>query len=188
MNNKKLDMNGLGLIVLLGYQNDARGKLHNIALERAREALSQARQHPQHRLLCTGGFGTNFNQSRHPHGELMQAWLQNQGVEKSRFLPYAPSRNTYEDGKYCSAAIARFNISTIYLVTSDFHIQRGFLWIRLFNPTVSVQCYPSATNTEQANLRQLQNHEQQALKRFYQDFPETPKLATLYPWQSLGLS
>lgn len=170
--------------VLLGYKNSPQGELHPIMQQRARKAQETAQEF-QTPIVCTGGWGPAFNQHAFPHALHVQNWLQSNGVTPEQFLPYAASRNTYEDGKLCGNIIRLFKVKTVYLVTSDFHIQRGFLWLRHFSPQVSLIPAPSETAVPDKEMQQLLAHEQQAIARFYQDFPGTPSLDTLWDWHRL---
>ena len=186
-NTQKQTPNSTELLILLGYKNTPDGKLHAISQQRANTALAVA-QHTRCRLLCTGGFGSQFNQSSFPHGLLLQEYLQQQGIASQRFLPPALSRNTYEDGKFSTGHCQQYNIRRILLVTSDFHVQRGYLWLRHFNPGIAIHCCPAPTPATEPNIDALLAHERQAVAQFYRDFPDTPPLTQLYDWQSLGIA
>lgn len=174
------------ITIVLGYKNTPQGELHPIMQQRANKAaeIAQAHQTP---ILCTGGWGVKFNQHPFPHALHVQRWLQNQGIAASQFLPYAASKNTYEDGKLCADIIRLFHVERINLVTSDFHMQRGFLWLRHFNPQLTINCFPAITDIAPEDFVALLEHEKRAIARFYQDFPETPPLDTLYDWQALPI-
>ncbi|BDX08609.1 YdcF family protein [Planctobacterium marinum] len=170
--------------VLLGYKNSPEGELHPIMQQRARKAQETAQKF-ETPIVCTGGWGATFNQHVFPHALHVQKWLQANGVKSEQFLPYAASRNTCEDGKLCADIIRLFKIKTVYLVTSDFHIQRGYLWLRHFSPQVTLIPTPSETEAPGEEMQKLLVHEQQAKARFYQDFPGTPSLDALYNWSEL---
>ena len=173
------------LTVVLGYKNTATGELLPVMQQRARKAqeVAQTFQTP---IVCTGGWGATFNRHVYPHALHVQNWLQTNGVKAEQFLPYAASRNTYEDGKLCGDIIRLFKVKTVYLVTSDFHIQRGYLWFRHFSPELRIIPKPAETRLSENELQPLLAHEQQAIARFYQDFPDTPSLDVLYNWSELA--
>ena len=184
------------VIVVLGYKNEACGKLHPIAIHRANKGVEVAKaniqRHQNIRLVCTGGFGNKFNQSNTAHGQLIQHHMQNKGLTKPLFLPHAPSHNTYEDGKFCAQITHSRKISEILLVTSDFHMKRGFLWFYHFNPGIKIHCCPAVTQSPETQITDsdmdtLIQHEKRAIKSFYHDFPKTPPLPMLYDWDQLNL-
>lgn len=174
------------ITLVLGYKNTAQGELLPVMQQRAKQALRIAQQFNTP-ILCTGGWGEKFNQHPCAHASHVQRWMQQQGAPATQFLPYAASRNTYEDGKLCAQAIRLFNVKKVYLVTSDFHIQRGFLWLRHFSPHIDIICKPSETVITEPSRNTLYAHERQAIAQFYRDFPDTPAVETLYDWSSLGL-
>lgn len=174
------------IAVVLGYKNQPSGGLHDIATQRAEKALEVVSNQPC-KIICTGGFGENFNQSSQSHAAHLMAWLQQKGIPKSQFLPPSLSRNTYEDGKFTATTIATQAVARLHLITSDFHLQRGYLWLKLFMPETHLVCHPAQTKVNPAILRALLHHEQQAIKNFYRDFPTFPPLATLQDWQQYTL-
>lgn len=178
-------------IVVLGYKNKPDGTLHPISQQRANQAFELAQrliaQEQTVKLLCTGGFGGNFNQSNIAHGQLVQNFLCDLGLSQQQFLPFANSKNTYEDGRFCAERIELITIKKLILVTSDFHIKRGFLWLHHFCPNVNIICKPAKTMIKEQELAKLIAHEKRAINRFYQDFPDTQTLEQLYDWNSLHL-
>lgn len=174
------------ITIVLGYKNTPEGELLPIMQQRAQMAQSVA-QNFKTPIVCTGGWGASFNQHVFPHALHVQRWLQANGVQPSQLLPYAASRNTYEDGKLCADIIRLFKVETVYLVTSDFHIQRGFLWLRHFSPNIDIIPQPAKTQASAAELEILVAHEKQALAKFYEDFPDTTALAKVYDWATLEL-
>lgn len=179
------------IIIVLGYKNSPTGELHAIAQQRAVKAAEIASQQSGN-IICTGGFGENFNQSATAHGMLIQHFLVNLGVNRARFLSHAPSRNTYEDGRFC-ADIIETQVKTgkkteeIHLITSDFHIRRGFLWLHHFCPQLRIVCHPAKTQVSSKEMQTLLAHEDKAIANFYRDFPETPDLNAMYQWNNLQL-
>ena len=173
--------------VLLGYKNSLNGTLADIAEQRVEKAFDVL-INLQVPIICTGGFGENFNQSNQAHALHLQSALMNKGINASRFLPPSLSRNTYEDGKLTSETLTNKKVSRLHLITSDFHIQRGYLWMKLFMPEVDVLCHPATTFAKESELISLQEHEIQAIKNFYRDFPDFPPLETLEDWSQYKLS
>ena len=84
------------VIVVLGAQNDASGRLSPMALARAQGALEQYRRRPGARLIVTGGYGS-FNRAPQPHAHYMAAHLIEQGVDPGDILARVESAHTVED-------------------------------------------------------------------------------------------
>lgn len=179
------------IIIILGYKNESDGTLHPISQQRANKAFAVAQEFSSRsqavKLLCTGGFGDAFNQTDTSHGSIVQTYLEDLGLHKQLFLPIAASQNTYEDGKLCAELLHDMTVNNLILVTSDFHIQRGFLWLNHFSPKGSITCEPAITKTDKPKLTSLLAHEKRAITLFYQDFPATQPLEQLYDWHSLDL-
>ena len=177
------------IVIVLGYKNHPDGTLHPISQQRARKAFEVTQectsQQTPVKLLCTGGFGRHFNQNINSHGLLVQKYLEKMGLKKQLFLPIIASQNTYEDGKLCAEQLSNESVNELILVTSDFHIQRGFLWLNHFCPQLSITCAPAKTKTNDIELKKLLAHEKQAIDIFYHDFPNTQNLEQLYDWDSL---
>lgn len=167
-------------IVVLGHQNDASGVLSNIAKQRCDRALDLASLEQPY--ICTGGIDKHFNTTSQPHSHYLRTYLQKNCAQALSFLPLVHSRNTYEDGKLTAEIVNKHQITKLTLVTSDFHLERAFLWTKYFMPAVGITCFPSKTQTQQAHYEQLLAHEEQAVKRFYLDFPDFPKASFFTDW------
>ncbi|XOV79959.1 MAG: YdcF family protein [Aestuariibacter sp.] len=169
-------------IVVLGHKNSSAGQLSDIAQARCKVAF-QLYQKTQLKLICTGAFGDKFNNTSRSHAQHLQAYLHQLGVPTAKFLASTMSHNTYEDGKLTAKIIEQHLISHIHLVTSDFHLQRAFLWFKLFNGELKITPCSATTIATETQLQQLHGHEKQALINFYRDFPDFPDVASFQDWQ-----
>jgi uncharacterized SAM-binding protein YcdF (DUF218 family) len=86
----------MDLIIVLGAQNDAQGRLSAMALARARGALEVYRECTGRRLVVTGGYG-HFNPAPLPHAHYMARYLIAQGVDPTDILAQVESAHTVED-------------------------------------------------------------------------------------------
>jgi uncharacterized SAM-binding protein YcdF (DUF218 family) len=86
----------MDLIIVLGAQNDAQGRLSAMARARARGALEAYRRRAGSRLVVTGGYG-HFNPAPLPHAHYMAAHLIEQGVDPDHILARVESAHTVED-------------------------------------------------------------------------------------------
>lgn len=170
-------------ILVLGYKNDAFGELLPVAKQRCEKAVQLYHANPIP-IVCTGGFGENFNTTPEPHAEHLKRYITGLGVPLEMFGPHVLSRNTNEDGKFTQAALAKIPKTEIHLVTSDFHFQRAFLWMKHFTPKTKVSCHPAKTVVADDELTMLRDHEKQAIKNFYRDFPNAQSVESFPDWHS----
>lgn len=116
-------------------------------------------------VLCTGGFGPNFNTAKHPHALYAKRFLLENGVAEADFLTEALSRNTVEDAQLSLLQVRKASLDHITIVTSDYHLPRSkFIFDKLFT---SYQLEYAGANSSELNksiLERLQAHEARALK------------------------
>lgn len=170
-------------IVVLGHQNDEHGKLSDIAMQRCQQAFSLYQSAPLN-LICTGASGASFNPTDVPHAEHLQTALLDMGVHHSHFLPQTLSHNTYEDAKLTTQTVEKYNLHKLFLVTSDFHLHRAFLWFKLFAAHTPIIPCAAKTETNAMHHAKLLAHETQAIKNFYRDFPDFPEVTSFSDWSS----
>jgi uncharacterized SAM-binding protein YcdF (DUF218 family) len=159
----------LTIVVVLGSPNDDQGRLHTVAVERCRLAAQLARDNPTAKLLLTGGFGPHFNTTTSPHTIYLKQKLLTLGVEETRFVPDAHSRNTIEDASLSKPIVLAHHGGLLVVVTSDYHVARArFLFERQYADTdiklVFVSCETDEAHCD-LELAPLKAHEKRALER-----------------------
>ena len=133
-----------GTIIVLGSQNDARGRLSAMGLSRVSKALEVFFKQPDHKLLLTGHFGWNFNRTKTPHSEYMKRFFLKHGVALTNILPSAKSTNTIEDLLLAKKIIDKHKLKDISLVTSKFHMPRAkLLASKIFGKHYRLQFIPA---------------------------------------------
>ena len=112
-------------IVVLGYGLEGNGEMKPELLGRLQTALNCAEKYPNAYVLCSGGGARgDFTEA----GQ-MSKWLMEQGVAEERIIVECTSNNTSKNARY-SCRILREEypqIRSLALVTSDYHIRRGYL-------------------------------------------------------------
>ncbi len=155
------------VIVVLGSPNDPQGRLYSVARERCHLAALLAGANPAAKLLLTGGFGEHFNTAPLPHAEYLRRTLTGLGVEPSRYLPDALSRNTIEDASLSKPIVLAHSGTGLLVVTSDFHVPRArFLFEREFRESCITVAFVACETDERAcelDLVALKQHERRAL-------------------------
>lgn len=154
-------------IVLLGAPNDEEGRLSSIAEERCALALRECRLHPDALVLPTGGFGDHFNTTDKPHAYYTRRLLVAEGVDEARFLPHAESRNTVEDAALAAPVLAQAGVTSVIIVTSDFHVARAEFLFKLALPeSTEILFAPATTHLPEDELERLRAHERGALAHY----------------------
>jgi uncharacterized SAM-binding protein YcdF (DUF218 family) len=156
----------MDLIIVLGAQNDAQGRLSAMALARARGALEEYRRRPGSRLVVTGGYG-RFNPAPLPHAEYMARYLIAQGVDPGDILARVESAHTVDDAALPRQFLRAFidpGPTTIVVVTSRFHVPRArLIFEHFYDPALLVLVgTPDAVSPQR--LRELCAHEREQIE------------------------
>ena len=114
------------VVVILGAENDASGRLSEMTVERARGGLREYWKRPGSKLLLTGGYGL-FNQAAEPHAVYLARYLVEQGLDARDLLPFAISAHTVEDAALAQKILADYAVQAITIVTSEVHLARARL-------------------------------------------------------------
>lgn len=151
------------ILVTLGAPNTITGQLSAIAQQRMDACI--ATYQAGDRILCTGGWGTHFNQAPRPHAYYAQHYLMSKGVPSGAFIEMALSSNTVDDAVKTKAIIEQYPNHSIVVITSDFHKERAELIFReILNWTdLSFIGAESIMSDDERNA--LIAHEQQAIKQ-----------------------
>jgi uncharacterized SAM-binding protein YcdF (DUF218 family) len=117
-------------IVILGSAVDpsvsqARGVIAlNSYAERLTVALELAREHPEARVLFSGGIGA-LSQAEPPEAPLAGRFLVEMGLDPARLLLESRSRNTFENAVYSKALATPTPEQHWLLITSAWHMPRA---------------------------------------------------------------
>lgn len=152
-------------IVVLGSQNDENGALSPIAQARCDKALQVYKMYPSSLVLCTGGFGANFNVTAQPHGYYTRQYLIEKGIAAGVFLDIAASRFTIEDATLSKPILDEKGISSFKVVTSDFHMPRVKLIFKQFFSHYTVEFIEADTPLPKTAIQRLIAHEAFAIER-----------------------
>ena len=122
-------------LILLGGQLNADGSMREELIGQLRVGLNCAKQYPNAYVVCTGGGTAKENKDVTEAGQ-MGAWLlENNGLEADRLILEDQSRSTIENAQFTLDILLKEypGISSIAIVSSDYHIARGSL---LFETTM----------------------------------------------------
>jgi len=157
-------------IIVLGSPNDENGNLLPIALSRSEKALSEYNKMGDCKILCTGGFGRHFNETKIPHGKYLQDYLISKGVPRSSFIEIALSSFTREDATLSKPILEKHSIVDVVLVTSDYHMERAKLVFNHIFPNVEFVYSEATTITTEVEFKALLQHEYNAIERELANF------------------
>ena len=121
------------IIAVLGAQNDPDGTLSPLAVARAETALAEYRCHHCAMMLVTGGYG-HFNPTQRPHAHYVAQYLLHNGLQRQDLLPLAISDNTVEDAAVARMIAHGLPLSTLHVVTSEYHLDRARMIFEHFFP------------------------------------------------------
>lgn len=112
-------------IVIMGFGLNADGSMRQELVNRLKIALSLAMQYPNAYLLVTGG-QTGAVDGVTEAGQ-MAAWLQKQGISKSRIIQENQSLSTVANAVNSYKLLTRAypQVDSIAVVTSDYHVRQS---------------------------------------------------------------
>ncbi len=154
-----------GIIIILGSPNDEQGNLSDTAIGRLNKGLQEYRRHPGYKILCTGGFGEHFNTTDKPHACYAINYLLQQGLLEIDILEIAESQNTVEDALLSKPIIEKYNVTSLIIVSSDFHMLRvRYIFEKVYR---GYHLTFSGTETDYNEERYeiLRNHEKKELEK-----------------------
>lgn len=152
------------IILVLGSPNDDLGNLSEIALDRLNCVIDLYDKDKEIKILCTGGFGKQFNRTNIPHATYAHSYLISKGVNKKDFLPDVHSSNTVDDFRMAKEVITKEEPEMLIIVTSDFHIKRAKLLHNLLMNYPFTIFVSAKSSLSQKELEPLILHEKKAIQ------------------------
>ena len=150
-------------IIVLGFQLNPDGSMKEELIGRLHAAKASAEKYPKALILCTGG-GTAAA-STTTEAAAMAAWLEENGIDRSRILTEASSLTTTENAIFCARLLREQYpaITQAALVSSDYHIpwayilfQTQFILAHQDIRLVSNAACPTATRLQGTSLLRYQ--------------------------------
>lgn len=152
------------IIIVLGSPNSPSGELSYIATSRLDLCFDTYQKKSNCQILCTGGWGEQFNASIKSHAFYARNYLEEKGVKQDHFLDFALSENTVEDALKAKEILLNQNFEKLIVITSDYHQERVRL---IFDEILS--SYPkeylgAPDNLKGENLEKVMRHEKLAVR------------------------
>lgn len=110
------------VLIVLGSPNSPEGVLSDISLSRLNQCLSIYKEGTL--ILCTGGWGAQFNTAPQAHAIYAKAYLIEKGVLESDILDLALSSNTVDDAVKIKTIVEPLDQCNLTIITSDYHLDR----------------------------------------------------------------
>lgn len=155
------------VLVVLGSPNSPSGELSDISKSRldcCRNMFAKGQL-----ILCTGGWGPHFNISDKPHAFYGKEYLMGNGLSEEDFLEIALSGNTVDDAVKLKAILSNHSNVKLIVITSDYHIERVKLIFNEILDKYEMSFVGVESNMEAEKLRQLIEHENNAIKAIKQN-------------------
>ncbi len=111
-------------IVILSYILDSDGTMNQILIDRMQQGLIASQLNPGAKIILSGG---GKPQQGVTSAYLMQQWLLEQGIPKSRIILENQSIDTTGNAIYSSHIMAKLGIKHVTLVTSASHMRRSLV-------------------------------------------------------------
>lgn len=112
------------LVIVLGSTIIGDGVLSKIATERLDAVLALIPKLNSPKIILTGGFGEHFNKTTRAYSLYAQDYLVKNGLPPNQIAALVPSLDTVEDATLSFGIVDFLKPSSIFVLTSDFHLQR----------------------------------------------------------------
>lgn len=149
------------ILIVLGGSNDEEGLLSEVTISRLNLCLDTYEKGDQ--IICTGGWGANFNQTEKPHAIYAQKYLMKKGIVESAFLETALSRNTVEDAVKAKQILQGQSEIKLVVISSDFHLERVELIFNQVFHQNEIEYLAASSHFLGAEREAYMKHEQKAI-------------------------
>jgi hypothetical protein len=158
-----------GIIIILGSPNSKEGELYYVARQRCEKGIQEHLNHPDWKIVLTGGFGKHFNTTKQAHNVYLRKYLLKRGLAPELILDSVLSTNTLEDASLSKPIIMKHHVKDILVVSSDFHYERARYIFETEYSDMDIRISFSLAYTDESacgfDLKSQKAHEKKALKR-----------------------
>ena len=155
------------ILIVLGGSNDENGQLSEVTISRLNLCLDAYQKGDQ--IICTGGWGANFNQTDQPHAFYAQKYLMKNGIVEGAFLETALSRNSVEDAVKSKQILHGDSENRLVVISSDFHIERVKLIFNQVFDQNQIDYLAASSHFLGAEREAYIRHEQKAIAWIHQN-------------------
>lgn len=148
------------IIIVLGAPNSSTGELSSIAQSRLNHCVSIYETGMF--VVCTGGWGEQFNTTKTAHADYAKNYLIKKGIPVDSFLDGVYSANSVDDAVKTKQVINGID-AKLMIITSDYHLERIKLIFNKVLSTYACSYIGVKTDLVDAELDKLIEHEKQAV-------------------------
>ena len=149
------------VLIVLGSPNSSLGILSNIS--KSRLDYCKAIFKEGNVVLCTGGWGEQFNTSNRAHALYAKEYLISKGLSEKDFLDIALSSNTVDDAVKIKPIILKLKSINLTIITSDYHLKRVQLIFNQVLNSYKMKFIGVESNLEKEKFDLLLQHEKKAI-------------------------
>ncbi len=156
------------VFVVLGSPNSVSGELGPIAKSRLNHCLNLFSE--KDFVICTGGWGPNFNTAEHPHAHYAKTYLMRKGMPESAFLEFALSKNTVDDAVKTKVILSKLETDfSLTIISSDFHLERVKLIFGEILAGYTLNFEGAISNLDDMEYKKALSHEKKAIAAILQN-------------------
>jgi uncharacterized SAM-binding protein YcdF (DUF218 family) len=152
------------VLLVLGSPNSQIGELSEIAVGRLQLCFEVFSREKNCRILCTGGWGSQFNETEKPHAWYAKDYLISKGVDEGHFLEFALSSNTVEDALKTKEILRNMAVDKLTIISTDYHLERVKMIFDEILSFYDMEYRGAPNNFKNHNLEKLISHERKAIK------------------------
>jgi uncharacterized SAM-binding protein YcdF (DUF218 family) len=149
------------ILIVLGGTNSEQGDLCPISKSRLNYCITKFQKNNS--ILCTGGWGNHFNNTKNPHAFYAKKYLIKNGIPEESFLDFALSKHTVDDALKIKEICSEQD-NNLLIITSDYHSKRVKLIFTEILKSYNMQFFGAPSNLEKEKYAALITHEGKAIK------------------------
>lgn len=149
------------VLIVLGSPNSPLGVLSDISKNRLEYCKTIFKE--GNLVLCTGGFGEQFNTSNRAHAIYAKEYLISKGLSEKDFLDVVLSSNTVDDAVKIKPIISKLENIKLIIITSDYHINRVKLIFDEILSDFKIKYIGVESNFKKEIFNSLVQHEDKAV-------------------------
>ena len=150
------------ILVVLGSPNSPEGELS--AISKSRLDYCKSIFTKGNLIICTGGWGPQFNTAEHSHAHYAKRHLIENGLFEEDFFEPALSKHTVDDAVKLIPILTDFKNPSLTIITSDYHLERVELIFKDILKDYPLKFVGVASNLDKIEYDALVQHEKKSVQ------------------------
>lgn len=150
------------ILVVLGSPNSPEGELS--AISKCRLDYCKSIFKEENLIICTGGWGPQFNTTKQSHAHYAKCYLIKKGLLEDNFLESALSKHTVDDAVKLIPILAEFENPMVTIITSDYHLDRVQLIFTKILNDYQLKFHGVKSDLDKIVYNALVQHEKKSIK------------------------